>query len=162
MSREIVASLELADECEAFRFGPYCLIPSKRILLAGQAPVELGSRAFDILTMLLRHRGEVVSRRQILEHVWPGLIIDEANLRVQMSDLRRALGSGEGAPYIMNVQGRGYVFVAPVEFVSQSEASGATKIAPPKGSLPSRPHHVVGPVCNHCRARRHWENNSGG
>lgn len=144
MSREIVASLELADECEAFRFGPYRLIPSKRILLAGPAPVELGSRAFDILTLLLRHRGEVVSRRQILEHVWPGLIIDEANLRVQMSDLRRALGSGEGAPYIMNVQGRGYVFVAPVEFVSQSEASAATKIAPPKGSLPSRSHHVVG------------------
>lgn len=98
---------------EVFEFGPYSLIPSKRVLLAGHTPVELGGRAFDILTLLLRHHGEVVGRRQILDQVWPGLTIDESNLRVQMSELRRVLGGGKGSAYIKNVQARGYVFVAP-------------------------------------------------
>ena len=79
------------DKCEAFEFGPYRLIPSKRTLLAGQDPVELDGRAFDILALLLRHRGEVVTRRHLLDQVWPGVIMDEATLRVQMSELSRAL-----------------------------------------------------------------------
>ena len=63
---EVAPLQQQIDECEAFEFGPYRLIPSERILLAGQNRVEIGSRAFDILALLLRHRGEVVSRRQIL------------------------------------------------------------------------------------------------
>src|ERR1044072_9335034 len=107
------------DEFESFEFGPYRLIPSERVLLAGEDPVQLGSRAFDILTLLLRHQGEVVSRREILDQVCPDLTIDEANLRVQMSDLRRALKSRDkSSSYIKNVQGRGYVFVAPIHPVT--------------------------------------------
>jgi predicted ATPase/DNA-binding winged helix-turn-helix (wHTH) protein len=134
------------NDCEAFEFGPYRLIPSKRILLAGQNPVEIGSRAFDILALLMRRRGEVVSRREILDEVWPNLTIDEANLRVQMSDLRRALGSGhEGSAYIKNVQGRGYVFVAPVEFVSPSTQSAVnTANTYPKGRPPNQQQRPVG------------------
>ncbi|OAF10221.1 hypothetical protein AYJ54_11085 [Bradyrhizobium centrolobii] len=134
------------SQFEAFEFGPYRLIPSKRLLLTGQKAVELGSRAFDILTLLLEHRGEVVSRRQILDHAWPGLTVDEANLRVQMSDLRRALNvEDDGASYITNVQGRGYMFVAPVRTVSSSQAavtsSGALSTG---GKLPWRPQRVIG------------------
>jgi predicted ATPase/DNA-binding winged helix-turn-helix (wHTH) protein len=133
------------DECEAFEFGPYRLIPSERILLAGQNRVEIGSRAFDILALLLRHRGEVVSRRQILNQVWPNLTIDEANLRVQMSDLRRALSSGnESSAYIKNVQGRGYVFVAPVECVSPSKQSAVSTTIDYKGRPPSQQRCPVG------------------
>jgi predicted ATPase/DNA-binding winged helix-turn-helix (wHTH) protein len=150
-ARGAVASAEVAtlqqrvDECEVFQFGSYRLIPSKRLLLAGQNAVEIGDRAFDILALLLRHRGEVVSRRQILDQVWPDLTIDEANLRVQMSDLRRALGSGDqGSAYIMNVQGRGYVFVAPVRAVSLSEAPATARPPSPKGRLPGRPKRFIG------------------
>jgi predicted ATPase/DNA-binding winged helix-turn-helix (wHTH) protein len=133
------------DECQAFEFGPYRLIPSERILLAGQNRVEIGSRAFDILALLLRHRGEVVSRRQILDQVWPNLTIDEANLRVQMSDLRRALSSGdEGSAYIKNVQGRGYVFVAPVDCVSPSKQSAVSTTIHYKGRPLSQPRRPVG------------------
>jgi DNA-binding transcriptional LysR family regulator len=89
--------------------------PRMCFLLAGQNRVELGSRAFD---MLVRRGGEVVSRRQILDEVWPDFPVDESNLRVQISDLRRALSSGnEGSTHIMAVQGRGYVFVAPVQSI---------------------------------------------
>jgi hypothetical protein len=74
---------ERTDECEVFQFGPLRLVPARRLLLAGENRIELGSRAFDILALLVRRRGEVVSRRRILEHVWPDLIVDESNLRVQ-------------------------------------------------------------------------------
>jgi predicted ATPase/DNA-binding winged helix-turn-helix (wHTH) protein len=135
--------LQTIDECEAFEFGPYRLIPSKRILLAGKNRVELGSRALDILIMLLRHRGEVVTRRQLLERVWPGLIVDEANLRVQMSELRRALSSG-GSAYIKNVHGRGYMFVAHLETVHASGASTASTSPSPIAKLPTALKPTIG------------------
>jgi predicted ATPase/DNA-binding winged helix-turn-helix (wHTH) protein len=133
-------------QLEVLEFGPYRLIPSERVLLVGEDPVEIGSRAFDILALLLHRRGEVVSRREILDHVWPDLTVDDANLRVQMSDLRRTLRSqDEAASYIKNVQGRGYVFIAPVQLVSSSErkaVSGMT--ASSVRMLPKRRKHVVG------------------
>lgn len=133
------------DEFEAFEFGPYRLIPSKRILLAGENPVQLGSRAFDILALLLRHQGEVVTRREILDQVWPDVTIDEANLRVQMSDLRRALSSSDkGSAYIKNVQGRGYVFIAPVQPVSAAETPAVSPSSSSNLGLPGRPQHIVG------------------
>ncbi|KGT80342.1 hypothetical protein MA20_06885 [Bradyrhizobium japonicum] len=130
------------SQFEAIEFGPYRLIPSKRLLLVGQNPVEIGSRAFDILALLVQRRSEVVSRREILDRVWPDLTIDEANLRVQMSDLRRALRSMDDVTsYIKNVPGRGYVFIAPLQTVPspQSGVAGGTP-AP----IPRRPQHVIG------------------
>jgi predicted ATPase/DNA-binding winged helix-turn-helix (wHTH) protein len=125
---------------EVFEFGPYCLIPSKRVLLASHIPVELGGRAFDILTLLLRHHGEVVGRRQILDQVWPGLTVDESNLRVQMSELRRVLRArGKGSAYIKNVQARGYVFVAPAR---RARAAGAP--TSPLARLPEQPKFLLG------------------
>ncbi|MBR0816620.1 winged helix-turn-helix domain-containing protein [Bradyrhizobium liaoningense] len=143
---EVVHLPQEFGQFEALTFGPYQLIPSKRLLLVGQNPVELGSRAFDILTVLLQNRGRVVSRREILDRVWPDLTVDEANLRVQMSDLRRALKSGDSdGSYIMNVQGRGYVFVAPVQTVPLSEpgAAGGAPVAADR-RMPRRPPHVIG------------------
>jgi DNA-binding winged helix-turn-helix (wHTH) protein len=120
---EVLTSLlhKQVDEPEVFRFGPYCLIPSRRLLLAGQDPVELGSRAFDILVLLVKRRGEVVTPRQIFEHVWPDLTVEDSNIRVQISDLRQALSS-ECQRFIATVRGRGYVFVAPIQRVRSLEA----------------------------------------
>src|SRR5262245_40981558 len=109
---------ESANGIEVFRFGPYRLIPSKRLLLLGEDTIELGSRAFDTLTLLVQRCGEVVSRRQIIEQVWADLTVDETNLRAQIAQVRRALGRGEeGDDYVKNVRGRGYIFVAPVQLV---------------------------------------------
>jgi DNA-binding winged helix-turn-helix (wHTH) protein len=110
-----------ASEPEAFKFGPYCLIPGRRQLLAGEDQIDLGSRAFDILVLLVKSCGDVVTTRQIFEHAWPDMIVEGSNIRGQISDLRRAL-STNCRPFIVTVRGRGYVFVVPVQRLRFLEA----------------------------------------
>ncbi len=76
-------------------------------------PIALGSRAFGILALLVSRAGELVSKNDIMNTVWPGLAVEEANLTVQISALRRALGQ-QGPGYIQTIPGRGYRFVAEV------------------------------------------------
>ena len=68
--------------------------------------VPVGSRAFDILAVLLAARGQVVSIEDILRMVWPDTIVEESNIRVQVCALRKALG--EDRRLIQNIPGRGY------------------------------------------------------
>ncbi len=72
-------------------------------------PVKVGSRAFDILERLLQARGELVSKDQLLAHVWPAAVVEENNLQVHISALRKALGSASAC--IRTVPGRGYRLV---------------------------------------------------
>ena len=96
-------------------FGPFCLLPTQFLLLEGDRPVSLGSRALEILTALLERRGEPVSKQDLMSRVWPNLFVAPSNLTVQMSALRRALRDGrDGRRFIVNVPGRGYRFVASV------------------------------------------------
>jgi predicted ATPase/DNA-binding winged helix-turn-helix (wHTH) protein len=136
---------ERANDTEVFQFGPYRLIPSKRLLLLGQDHVELGSRAFDMLVLLVRRHGEVLTRREIIDQVWSDLTVDETNLRAQVAQLRRILGRGEeGEDYVKNVRGRGYVFVAPVQAAASSDAPPAIALPPTRGRLPGRLQRLVG------------------
>lgn len=99
----------------AISFGSFGLDVERRLLLKGDEPVRIGSRALEILIALIDRAGEIVSRYELLEAVWPGATVDESVVRVHMSALKRALGDGSGgARYIVNVAGRGYSFVAPV------------------------------------------------
>jgi predicted ATPase len=85
-------------------FGRFELRPREgRLLEAGQ-PVALGGRAFDLLTALVARAGELVSRNELIERVWPGRIVEENNLSVQVNALRKAIG-GE---WLKTVPGRGY------------------------------------------------------
>jgi len=94
-------------------FGAFQLFPDQRLLLEGNKPVQLGSRALEILITLAERPGELVSKDDLLHRVWPNTMIEEGSLRVHMSALRRALGEGQaGRRYILNVPGRGYRFVA--------------------------------------------------
>jgi DNA-binding winged helix-turn-helix (wHTH) protein len=123
MPRQIrggIAMQKPADEPEAFSFGPYCLIPCKRVLLAGQDQIALGSRAFDILVLLVKRGGDIVTSRQIFEHAWPDMTVEDSNIRVQISDLRRALSAYQRS--IVTVRSRGYVFVVPVQRLGSLEA----------------------------------------
>ena len=96
-------------------FGPFCLLPTQFLLLEGDRPVSLGSRALEILTALLERRGEPVSKQDLVSRVWPNLFVAPSNLTVQMSALRRALRDGrDGRRFIVNIPGRGYCFVASV------------------------------------------------
>src|SRR5450631_4728492 len=99
----------------AISFGPFLLLPEERLLLEGDRPVRLGSRAFDILVFLIERAGEVVGKEELIAHAWPQTFVEEANLKIQVSALRRALGDGHGGNrYVVTVPGRGYNFVAPV------------------------------------------------
>lgn len=99
----------------SYSFGPFVLIPERQLLVEGEKPVRIGGRALDVLTVLVERPGEVVGKRELLSRVWPGIAVDEANLKVNMGVIRRALGEVSGPPqYIATVVGRGYRFVAPV------------------------------------------------
>ena len=79
------------------------------------APMAIGSRALDILGVLVERPGDLVSRDEITEAVWPGTVVEDSNLNVQVAALRRIIDDGraEGS-CIQTVAGRGYRFVAPV------------------------------------------------
>jgi DNA-binding winged helix-turn-helix (wHTH) protein len=97
-------------------FGLFRLLPTQFLLLEGDRPVPLGSRALEILTVLLERPGEVVSKQELMARVWPSVFVEPANLTVHISALRRALRDGQdGNRFIINIPGRGYSFVAPVE-----------------------------------------------
>jgi len=99
---------------EIISFGPFRLYPSERVLKNGDQSVKLGSRAFDILLVLVEHAGELVGHKELVAKVWPGVFVEEVSLRVHIAALRKALDTGEaGARYLANVPGRGYRFVAP-------------------------------------------------
>lgn len=105
-----------AQESESvLGFGPFRLIPARGLLLEGDKPCRLGSRALLLLTELVERAGETVSKQDLLARAWPDTFVDDANLRVHVAALRKVLGDGHaGTRYIMNVMGRGYCFVAPV------------------------------------------------
>ena len=97
-------------------FGPFRLLPTQFLLLEGDRPVPLGSRALEILTVLLARPGELVSKKELMAHVWPNVFVEPANLTVHISALRRALRDGQdGNRFIINIPGRGYCFVASVK-----------------------------------------------
>jgi predicted ATPase/DNA-binding winged helix-turn-helix (wHTH) protein len=114
----------------AISFGPYRLLAAQRLVLEGDKPVRLGSRAFDILTALVERAGEVVSKEELIARAWPKTFVEEANLKLQVSTLRRALGDGQGDNrYVATVVGRGYNFVAPIRKEEPSPASPSPTIA---------------------------------
>ena len=116
---------DLADRpSRSFAFGPFVLIPGRQVLLENEAPVRIGGRSLDILTVLVERPGELVSKSELLSRVWPNTIVEEGNLKVNMAALRRALGDGPGAArYIATVVGRGYRFVGPVRSFGSAGSS---------------------------------------
>ncbi len=95
------------------QFGPFVLSPGKRTLTRDGDPVPLGSRAIDILACLTASAGKLLTNAEIIRHAWPDTFVDETNLRVHISAIRKALGDTKREPrYINNVPGRGYTFIA--------------------------------------------------
>lgn len=101
-------------------FGPFRLFPARQLLLDGDTPVHLGSRACEILITLAERAGQLLSNQELMRRVWPNTFVEEGNLRVHVAALRRALRDGQaGNRYITNVPGRGYSFVAPVSVTEE-------------------------------------------
>ena len=93
------------------RFGSFQLMPAERVLLESGRAVRLGARAFDLLTLLVEKSGRLVSKEELISHLWPTTVVEDINLRVHVAGgLRRALGDGQrGRRYIVNAAGRGYM-----------------------------------------------------
>src|SRR6516162_5822675 len=115
----------------AISFGPFRLLAGQRLLLEGDKPVRLGSRAFDILAALVERAGEVVGKEVLIARAWPRTFVEESNLKLQVSALRRVLGDGRGGHrYVVTVPGRGYNFVAPISPGEPSRTPPPATIAP--------------------------------
>ncbi len=109
----------MMSAAEVLSFGPYRLYPDSRLIEKDGVRMKLGSRALDILIVLARHSGNVVSAKELITRIWRGVIVSPGALRVQMNGLRKALGDGRnGVRYISNVTGLGYCFVAPIRVTS--------------------------------------------
>src|SRR5271169_4143 len=92
----------------ALEFGHFRVLLRQRQLLADDVPVELGTRALDLLLVLLEADGLLVSKDELFSRVWPGIVVSEENLKVQVSALRKALGADRDV--IRTEFGRGYRF----------------------------------------------------
>ena len=97
------------------RFGPFELLSGKRVLRRAGVTLSLGSRAFDILVYLAERPGKVIGKKELIDHVWSDVTVEEGSLRVHVAAIRKALEDGQfGNRYIATVKGRGYSFVESV------------------------------------------------
>jgi predicted ATPase/DNA-binding winged helix-turn-helix (wHTH) protein len=115
---------------DELRFGPFRLSRHRRTLTAAEGPVPLGGRAFDLLAVLAANPGRLFAKHELIDRVWPGLIVEENNLHVQMVALRRALGGQQGI--VQTVPGRGYRLIgdAPVPVAQQEALQEAGETTP--------------------------------
>jgi predicted ATPase/DNA-binding winged helix-turn-helix (wHTH) protein len=132
---------------DVLSFGPFDLFAPERLLKKADEPIPLGGRALDILITLAERAGEVVTHKELIERVWRDVKVEEANLRVHISALRKALGDGrDGARYISSVAGRGYCFVAPIKHSQAEQCAPPSSITDAEGlkKLPPRLSRMVG------------------
>src|SRR5512139_2920398 len=116
---------------EAFVFGPFRLLVTRRELMAHGVPVPVGQRAFEILLLLVSRHGELVTKDELMTAVWPGIVVEENNIQVHVSALRKVLAkAGDAGRYLVTIPGRGYRFVAPVECDSANELNRPTTAVP--------------------------------
>ena len=111
----------------ALEFGHFRVLLRQRQLLADGVPVELGTRAFDLLLALVESDGLLVSKEELISRVWPGIVVSEENLKVQVAALRKALGADRDV--IRTEFGRGYRFTAVVR----------SNVVPEARQRPTRP-----------------------
>ena len=124
---------------DSYRFGHYELRPKRRELLGEGQPIELQPRVFDLLAFLLAHRDRVVTKDELLEAVWPGVVVTDASLARAVMKARRALGDdAERQHSIKTVHGYGYRFVATLKPVPSASVAPASPAAPltPSTKLP--------------------------
>jgi TolB-like protein len=116
----------------AYRFGPFELRPTSRDLLVEGRAAPLGARAFDVLLALVERRDRLVTKDELLAVAWPGLVVEENNLQVQISALRKILGDG----VIKTVSGKGYRFTAEISGAEAPSIAAVSRPAPSIAVLP--------------------------
>ena len=112
-----------------YKFGQFALDPELRVLYRGSEPVVLPGKCLETLVVLIRHRGQVVSKDELMATLWPDTAVEEANLTQNVSTLRKALADDpKQHRYIATVSGRGYSFVATVTEVQGPQAPSSKPV----------------------------------
>src|SRR5947209_12369095 len=128
-----------AQDNEIILFGPFRSKPAERLLTKNGVRVELRGRAYDLLLVLLSRPNELISKGDLLNQVWPGLVVEEGSLRFHLTNLRKALDeSKDGIRYIINSSGRGYTFVAQVSRSASQKPRTGRPVAFQHANLPMR------------------------
>ena len=122
------------SDAAEFRFGRFRLDPIRRVLHVDGAATRIGARAIDVLLVLIQRRDGIVSKDELLDLVWPGLVVEENNLQVQVSALRKLLGPQT----IATIPARGYQFIADLEPAELSVPVAAPAL-PLTGSVVAAP-----------------------
>ncbi|MFK4521246.1 putative ATPase/DNA-binding winged helix-turn-helix (wHTH) protein [Bradyrhizobium japonicum] len=135
-----------APAASTLSFGPFTVTPHERLVTRDGVALPMGAKSFDTLIALMSRPNEVISKWDLMAEVWPGLTVEETNLRFHVAALRKSLGDGkDGARYITTLSGRGYCFVAPI---SRTDAAAEPHPAPrmnlPPVKLPNRLQRMVG------------------
>jgi len=121
---------------DTYQIGPLMLDAGTGVITRAGTPVALGRRAVAVLTVLVRSAPEYVSKASIIEAAWPGLVVEEGNLAVQISSIRRVLAQvASGENWLETLSGRGYRFVGPVAPLAQ----GSTIVAHSEGPRSNLP-----------------------
>src|SRR5215813_4570846 len=108
--------------CQYYEFGPFRLAPGEHRLYRDGEVIMLPPKEFDLLLLLVQNPGLVMDRESLIKALWPDTVVEEANLNVHISALRKALAEGSGEQhYIETLPRLGYRFIAPV-----TEGNGAT------------------------------------
>ncbi len=117
-----------------YEFSPFRLDPAERRLLRNGEPVALTPKCFDLLVVLVENSGHLLEKGDLLTRVWPGQFVEEGSLSFNVSELRKALGEGQGGQtYIETVRKKGFRFVAAVREISVADAGGAAEPEPASG-----------------------------
>lgn len=121
-----------SDNQDALSFEGLAIYPGERVVLVRGAPAKLGSRAFDILLTLATERHRIVGKDELMERVWPGIFVEENNLSVQISQLRKVCGH----QIIATIPNRGYKFTgieaAPPGTTGLAHSGGASAYVQPQ------------------------------
>jgi TolB-like protein len=113
------------------RFGAFELDSARGVLTHNGSPISLGNRAFSVLEALLRADGKVVTKDELMATAWPGTVVEEANLSVQIAALRKTLAtSPEARDWVTTVPRVGYRFTGPLQEIGAAAASPAVPISP--------------------------------
>jgi len=123
-----------------YEFGKFRFDPANHVLLSGGIPVSLTPKLVELLLVLVQNGGRLTKKEDLMRRVWPNSCVEEGNLTVNISALRRILGeTADGRPYIETVPKRGYRFVAPVTQVQEELANGPSPAADSVQQPPRQP-----------------------
>ncbi len=134
-----------SDDRDCYEFDDFFVDPVRRVLLRGDEPQQISPKALSILIVLLAQPGEVVEKTELIEQVWGGVQVSEANLTQNIFALRKILGEkADGSRYVTTVSGRGYSFAGEVRRIERAATGIFPRVSlppapPPEPALPTIP-----------------------